>query len=197
MLDFTLLIHSVSVINTVRGSVMFCLYFCLLPMIWRKLSKFVLRRGKTTDSFTKFWKQLDSKMVELWRIFFFLEVWINKMPKFAPEHLTFMQTKIQGSWHELRSRDFRVWIHSSSPDGFQTMMGLAQIPRICLNFVRGTTPRSGFEFSRWNPSVLWNHITWVYRGCVRVECLMRVGITLKQKHFINLYAQIKIWQVAP
>lgn len=55
ILDLTLLIHSISVINMVKRSVMLQTVFYLLVM-WLKLSKSVLRREKAKDIFSEVYK---------------------------------------------------------------------------------------------------------------------------------------------
>lgn len=96
-----------------------------------------------------------------------------------------MWIKTWRSWHELKSGDFKIWINIQvyrwTPNYDETSSNPQNVT--CLNFVRGTKSRSGFEFSWWSPSVFWNHITRVCGMHVRVEYLMRAAINLKQNNF--------------
>lgn len=90
----------------------------------------------------------------------------------------------------MQSRDFRIWIHIQPCRCTPNYDGTSPNPQnITSEFVSGTTARSEFE---WNPSGFWNHITWVYEAGVRVECLMRIAITLKQSTFYKHVCSSKI-----
>lgn len=99
-----------------------CWFSPFLPSIWWEYQWCLLvwfffspeneiEKGKGKINFYWILENTRFQSRSVTKDFFFLEVWIIKMSKFAHELPTFVQKTLQGSQHELRSRDFRKWIH--------------------------------------------------------------------------------------